>query len=662
MSNSDDSASRRDRRPGQRGPQRRPEAGQDRDDWRNPSAPRDRNDRDDYFDRRRDTPVNDRSADAPRSFSNFRAPPYDEPRVDPVPPPPPQRGFDQPVPNQSRDFDPPPPPQSYYPDQPVYREPPRVAQERDAHFPRALPEPPPPSIFPQHERNADLYGRDVDSGGYNQAYDNHTTHEGPAGFGYSESRAGGRDTIIDQASMRGGGYYEQSPIMREPATPQDDYERNFAARIAAQEAQASRFYLPEDMAQKQPAQNTSGDRGYPQQPYDVNTSHNTAPTQPAYQRPDDRAAWADDGQNQYGSQHHDALQTQPRNELDEDFFADDDEVYEEESAPKKSRKGLIAAALAGSLLVGGSGAYVYKTLKSGSNAESAASVIRADTKPSKEPPSNAGGRQFANGSKAIYERLTPEGGVTGAATDPNSGPRSAPPPAPQGGSSLEDRIEEALRKNKPNDGGPSSQPPSRVASNSGPSSASRPDQPTAVRGEIYRPDGTRMESPRPTVLPGFGSQSQMPAPFGPAPAPGSAQAAQGQIIASPRAIPSAPPAAPVSRSAALAPTPTPVPAPLPKAVSVPVAVAKPTIAGGYVVQLKASQDEKASNRELQSLTEKFGVVLGEVSLSTKTVDLGDKGVWFRTVAGPVTSQDAANELCTKLKGAGLGSCIVRKSE
>jgi cell division septation protein DedD len=97
-------------------------------------------------------------------------------------------------------------------------------------------------------------------------------------------------------------------------------------------------------------------------------------------------------------------------------------------------------------------------------------------------------------------------------------------------------------------------------------------------------------------------------------------------------------------------------------VTKPAAKAAAAASGGFLVQVKASQNEEASNKELAGLTEKYNSVLGAATFSVRTVDLGDKGVWFRTVAGPVATQESATELCNKLKSAGLGSCMVRKAD
>ena len=68
--------------------------------------------------------------------------------------------------------------------------------------------------------------------------------------------------------------------------------------------------------------------------------------------------------------------------------------------------------------------------------------------------------------------------------------------------------------------------------------------------------------------------------------------------------------------------------------------------------MKSAPDEKAIQKDLTALTEKYKGVLGEVQLTTKIADLGSKGVTYRAVAGPLGSKQEAMDLCTKIKGVG----------
>jgi cell division septation protein DedD len=106
--------------------------------------------------------------------------------------------------------------------------------------------------------------------------------------------------------------------------------------------------------------------------------------------------------------------------------------------------------------------------------------------------------------------------------------------------------------------------------------------------------------------------------------------------------------------------------------SAPLAEPSPTVQTGssaatppadsYFVQIKSERDEKAAKEDLKAASDTYKSVLNTVPVLTKSADLGEKGIWFRLLAGPVRSRDEAAELCSKLKRAGLPACIVYKSE
>lgn len=631
MSTNDDPASRRGRRPEAGSQQWRAQNGQDREDRRYQSSSRDRDGA--YFDPRSREAEPQQSDPRRNAYSAFSRHSYAPPRQDPPPPPPPSS-------QQHRE------PPRFYAD-PA----PRNDGGRAYHDAGLYEQDGPALPFAEAERD-DLFGRE------------------PAPLGYPPRNDGYEQPMPRQAPMQAApardaaGRGDDMPYLaREPGSPMDDYERNFAARIAAQESQASRFFLPEDTVPQRAMAQPSPDTGYMAQNHYSGGFEAQAGTQSYGQDAYEQAGG-------WGSEAHDATgihgglpqRVSHGDELDEDFFADEDELYQEEelSRPKKGRKKLIAAALVGAIGVGGGGMYAYKHLKLGAAGDGGTPLIRADNRPSKEVPSNPGGKQFANGEKLIYDRLGADGqtqtaslGSVGGAIPPA---RNTTPSSPAAGNSLEDRIEEALKKaQRSGDAPPGGGPASSNLSSSG-----RPDQPTVVRGETYGPDGTRVDS-RPMITPTIANVNggQLPPPFGNAPAGNSPFTSQVQAAPLPQAPFRAPPAQPVAAVKNMQPASPPPQAPQTK-----LALATPAAppASGYYVQIKSSQDEKAATRELQSLNDKYSVVLGGTQLITKTVDLGDKGVWFRTMAGPLSSKEAASDLCTKLKGAGLAACLVQKSE
>lgn len=645
MSTNDDSASRRGRRADQGAPDRRAPNRQDRDGRWDQSSSRDRDAGESYYEQGNRDNQPPRNA-AYSGFSRHSYAPPVPPRQEPVAPPP-----------QQRAFDPPPPPvvpQNYYPE-PRNEAPRQYVEPAPAYAPQPSYEPDLPNIGYNDAGRDDLFGREPAP----PTYDPYASQA--AGYqndpyqhqrqGMAPPAPGRRD---DQA------YYQHEA----PPSPLDDYERSFAARVATQESQASRFFLPEE----QPAQRMPQPGYAPVQPP---AAH--AP-QPQYQpaaynpSPDPREAYGHDQydpryapQESWGSDdgfHGEDIrgglpQRVPHgDELDEDFFADEDELDHDGhvGAPKRGRKKLIAAALVGAIGIGGAGAYAYKTVKGGGDV--ATPVIRADNRPSKEMPGNPGGRQFPNGEKAIYDRLTPDGTTRTASFTPSAAPTPAFAPAPAAGNSLEDRIEEALKKTQRTGDAP-------------PAPSGRPgaDLPTVVQSERYGPDGRRIDDGRPMVTPNIASLNggQLPPPFGNAVTPPmNAQPPAAPFRPSP--VPGTPPAQQFSSMAPAAAPPTPRSAPA-KIASIapaaePVAAAAPP---GFYVSLKSAPDEKAIQRDIPSLTDKYKSVLGDVQIVTKIADLGAKGITYRAAAGPLGSQQEASELCQKIKGVGGDkACFVTK--
>ncbi|KAI95735.1 hypothetical protein T281_03930 [Rhodomicrobium udaipurense JA643] len=647
MSTNDDSASRRGRSPVE-GERRNP-AAQERDERWEQSSSRDPASGG-YPEQRGREPQRP-------AFSNFSRHAYEQPRQ--VQQPPAQPPF------------------------PARNEPPRFSDQSPASY-----VPPPSPYAPEpgpldYRRDAgdDLFMRD-------------TPQFDPAPF--PAKGPAYQDDLYDQPVQRQQDPYANLPIRQAPPTPQppaprqddaayyqrearstvDDYDQGFAA----QERQASRFYLPEEQPQAQPplpprsAQPDRGfappaDRGYAVQPPKAPVDRGYVPQPPQQSAPVDRGYAPQQpqsfAQNTYAPQQEDYSARFPAqggwaddaaphgddlgrhnphaDELDEDFFADEDEL-EQDHAPqrKRSRKLFVAAALVGAITVGGGGAYLYKSM---SGPADETGVIRADPRPLKAAPENPGGKQFPNGEKTIYDRLTPDGQQVQAAF---AAPASAPAPQSYASAStssgqpnsLEDRIDEALRKAQRTGDAP--QP-------SGPA-ARGPDLPTVVRSEVYRPDGTRVDTnraPAPSIA--SAANGELPPPFGngpstfpatqavPSPAPAVQPFRTGAVSS----------AAPVTRSASLTPA---EPA---------TAYATPAPAGSFWVSLKSAPDERAIQRDIPILTDKYKSVLGPVALQAKIADLGARGVTYRAVAGPLGTRQEAMELCQRIKGIGGDkSCFV----
>jgi hypothetical protein len=604
MSTNDDSASRRGRRADQ-GDRRGP-ATQDRDERWAQSSSHERSVADLY----QDQPGRDTQQQQRGGYSNFNRHAYSN----------------QPDPAL-------PQPQDYYQDQ--RNDSVRYAEPSGGAYtpppPPYEPEPPHPG-FQDSGRN-DLFARESGASAYG-----HNPH-GPQGASYQGDpyeQNRGQQPITPASNRRDDPQYPQ----REAPSPADDYDRDFPAR-SAQEAQSSRFFLPDDESHQQRA--SQADRGYttPPSPPPPQYAGNAYPPQDNYDTHFEDG-WADEHalREDGGSGMHHDLAAQ-ENELDEDFFADEDELENDHiPAPKRSRKRLMFAVLAMAMAVGGGGAYFYKSLKGGSGEESATPFIRADNRPLKELPGNPGGKQFPNGEKTIYDRLTPDGQQIQAAAYAPPAPETPPAVQPAQGNSLEERIDEALRKAQ--QAGDAPQQPAQPMTRGS-------DQPTMVRSEIYRPDGTRIDGGHSTGSSiADANNGQLPPPFG--------TATQGTLPAQqPAAAPfhTVPvPSSPAPQLAAAAPAQRNAAAPAGRSASLTPAEPTATPSNGFWVSLKSAPDEKAIQRDLTTLTDKYKSVLGDVQLSSKIADLGAKGVTYRAVAGPLGSRQEAMDLCQKIKGVG----------
>jgi cell division septation protein DedD len=107
-----------------------------------------------------------------------------------------------------------------------------------------------------------------------------------------------------------------------------------------------------------------------------------------------------------------------------------------------------------------------------------------------------------------------------------------------------------------------------------------------------------------------------------------------------------------------APPPTPT-----RVATVPIQSAPPRPqleSGGYLVQVASQRTEADAQQSFRVLQQKYPAVLGNQRASIRRVDLGEKGIYYRTQVGPFASAEEANEMCGSLKAAG-GQCIVQRN-
>ncbi len=391
--------------------------------------------------------------------------PYSPPHQEPAPPA---------LPQQGRAYD---APQGYYqdpapqvPQQSYYQDPaPRLDPQRGYVDP-ASPYAPAPSPY--------------DSGSQQTPY-------GAGAYGAAGGELFGRDQSMPQSFDQnpygaGTGYRAEAyePAQPYPALAQPPY-----APRAPQESSAPQYYLPEEQPQRSApplAAQPPLDRGYQQQQALYSPASYDQPLVPheSYQRGNPDPHFPGDV-----LPFDDEMRTgrPPMAGHSDDFdeeFPDEDFDHEDYGVPQKhGRKKLFAALLLSAAAVVVGGTYGYKAYFGGKGG-GVPPLIKAEMNPSKEVPANPGGKQFPHGEKSIYERLTPDGRtqVASAATAAMPAFTTSATANTGGGSSLEDRIDEALKRAQNTGDTPSGGP---VRSGS--------EQPTVVRSESYGPDGRRLE-------------------------------------------------------------------------------------------------------------------------------------------------------------------------
>jgi outer membrane biosynthesis protein TonB len=115
----------------------------------------------------------------------------------------------------------------------------------------------------------------------------------------------------------------------------------------------------------------------------------------------------------------------------------------------------------------------------------------------------------------------------------------------------------------------------------------------------------------------------------------------------------APPASTRTQQAAAAP-----PGKTPPAQAAPPKTATAGVAGTRL-QLGSVRSEDAARQEWERVKHKNADLLGTLSATPIRADLGDKGIYYRILTGPVADQAAAERICSELKQRSVG-CIVAR--
>jgi hypothetical protein len=273
-------------------------------------------------------------------------------------------------------------------------------------------------------------------------------------------------------------------------------------------------------------------------------------------------------------------------------------------------------------------AYYYVQNRDGALEPAAVPIVRADPRPTKLRPEAPGGIDVPFQNTQIYDRVGQQSagaGQAGAPSAANNRPVERLLPGP----------EAPLPRPVP--------PPAPVAA-----IPATPDVTPPANAVVVTPP----RSLAPIALAPAPPQAAPPQPAAPQPLP----AAPSAIVA-PAPVPARPAPAPTPPSSVSSPTPAPAQAAVPRAAA-PLAAAAPA-SGGARIQLASLRAEADAQREWARLQRQHADVLGGLTASYPSADLGERGVYIRLQAGPFPIPEAARAACETLRARGVGCNVVR---
>ncbi|KQW60859.1 MULTISPECIES: SPOR domain-containing protein [unclassified Ensifer] len=380
-------------------------------------------------------------------------------------------------------------------------------------------------------------------------------------------------------------------------------------------------------------------------------------------------------------------------------------VYNEYGSGRRSQRTmLLAASVAGIIILGGAGVYAWMGGSDAVSSGEGPKIILADKSPVKVVPEEKGGKTVPNQDKAVYDRVA---GAQG------TGPRQealvssteepmdvvqrtlTPENLPNDGSDEADALgaspnaDEESARLLPGDG---AAVPADQEEDKAPAVA-----PRKVRTMIVKPDGTLVAREEPVAEPATevaGNTQPVPATASgqvaasgtegqaTATGAGSELRAAGEALAGADQVALAA-ASDATVNAAGVEAPLPQTRPTGQAGNVAGAVpesasarpaetqaaANPATdtqqvstasvpAGTYFIQVASLPSEAEAKKSYNSLSNKFGSVIGGRGVDIRKAEIAGKGTYYR-VRIPAGSREEANALCSRYKGAG-GSCLVTK--
>jgi len=417
------------------------------------------------------------------------------------------------------------------------------------------------------------------------------------------------------------------------------------ARLIGQNDPFGEFGRPPAVDPRAPSQPEQGAHGY----YDTPTVPGAPPMAVS-----DQAGHAQQG---YDPAAHPEMHPDPDPHM-APYGAEELDFYDD--VPPRRRMGVVAIAAVFVLAVlGTAGAVGYRALF-GSSSSGPPPVIKANTTPSKVAPAS---KKDGQSAKLIQDRVTEKGA----------------------GEKLVSREERPIDMNKPAGVFPQAQGAASSGSVQPPALGSGviATDPKKVRTIAIRPDGVAVpgaSAAMPTPAPAAGAPTARVTNITPAERPPEPPATSAQPAAteepppprqtSARAAP-APRNAPLSLNPNAELSPAAAPAPAPAAPPPRAATAAPTqlapqagsqgasAAGGYAVQVSSRRSEADAQASFRSLQSRYPDQLGGRQPLIRRVDLGEKGIYYRTMVGPFDSSEEAKQLCEQLKAVG-GSCFIQR--
>lgn len=350
-------------------------------------------------------------------------------------------------------------------------------------------------------------------------------------------------------------------------------------------------------------------------------------------------------------------------ELDQGYADEEPQDYEAEAPSRGRRPMMIAAVLAGAIVLGGGMTYGYKALFEGPS-DGQPPVIKSVASPSKVKPEDGGGKQFSHADSKIMGRLgdgsAAASATQGAETDANGTRKVATLVVGRDGS-IQAPATEAVADNQPVkvpgmtvvDGlGPARAPAAAatMAATSGASAkaeaAQAQAQNAAQQAEAAAEEAAAKTTAAANKIAVAPPAAQKPVTI--AKVAPSQQDQTGSIEADAPAA-AAPPPAPKAKKAK---------APAADAASTSVA----TTGSGFVAVLASVPRSNSSRmdalKRFADMQQKYASVLTGKTPDVAEANLGAKGNYHRLVVGPPGSREQASTVCSQLKSQGYGDCWV----